>query len=71
MEGDWGRPVGVELWAPSLAADERFRHWWANHLRLAVSPGAAPEKISEALVLRGCGGPMQALRWRADNVTDA
>jgi len=41
MERDWGGPVGVELWAPTLAADERFRHWWANYLRLAASPGAA------------------------------
>jgi class 3 adenylate cyclase len=41
MERDWGGPVGVEIWAPSLAADERFRHWWANYLRLAASPGAA------------------------------
>ena len=41
MERDWGGPVGVELWAPSLVADERFLHWWANYLRLAASPGAA------------------------------
>ena len=41
MERDWGGPVGMEVWAPSLAADERFRHWWANYLRLAASPGAA------------------------------
>src|SRR5229473_3841746 len=33
MERDWGGPVGMEVWAPSLAADERFRHWWANYLR--------------------------------------
>jgi pimeloyl-ACP methyl ester carboxylesterase len=41
MERDWGGPVAVDLWAPSLAADERFCHWWANYLRLAASPGAA------------------------------
>jgi class 3 adenylate cyclase len=41
MERDWGGPVGVEIWAPSLARDERFCHWWANYLRLAASPGAA------------------------------
>jgi class 3 adenylate cyclase len=41
MERDWGGPVGVEIWAPSLAGDERLCHWWANYLRLAASPGAA------------------------------
>jgi class 3 adenylate cyclase len=41
MEREWGGPVGMEIWAPSMAGDERFRHWWANYLRLAASPGAA------------------------------
>ena len=41
MEREWGGPVGMEIWAPSMADDERFRHWWANYLRLAASPGAA------------------------------
>ena len=41
MEREWGGPVGMEMWAPSVAGDERFRHWWANYLRLGASPGAA------------------------------
>jgi class 3 adenylate cyclase len=41
MEREWGGPVGVEIWAPSLMGDERFKQWWANYLRLAASPGAA------------------------------
>jgi pimeloyl-ACP methyl ester carboxylesterase len=41
MEREWGGPVGMEIWAPSMAGDERFKHWWANYLRLAASPGAA------------------------------
>jgi pimeloyl-ACP methyl ester carboxylesterase len=41
MEREWGEPVGMEMWAPSMAGDERFRQWWANYLRLAASPGAA------------------------------
>ena len=41
MEREWGGPVGVEIWVPSMAGDERFRHWWANYLRLAGSPGTA------------------------------
>ncbi|HEY8563747.1 MAG TPA: alpha/beta fold hydrolase [Pyrinomonadaceae bacterium] len=41
MRRDWGRPVGIEERAPSLATDEEFRHWWAEYLRMGASPGAA------------------------------
>src|SRR6185369_6518436 len=41
MERDWGKPVGMEYWAPGAAQDEAFKHWWANYLRLGASPGAA------------------------------
>lgn len=41
IEREWGGPVGMEIWAPSMIGDERLRHWWANYLRLAASPGAA------------------------------
>jgi pimeloyl-ACP methyl ester carboxylesterase len=41
IEREWGGPVGMEIWAPSMTGDERLRHWWANYLRLAASPGAA------------------------------
>jgi pimeloyl-ACP methyl ester carboxylesterase len=37
---DWGAPIGIELRAPSMAKDERFRQWWARFLRLSVSPAA-------------------------------
>lgn len=37
---DWGRPIGIDSRAPSMAHDERFRHWWARFLRLSVSPTA-------------------------------
>jgi pimeloyl-ACP methyl ester carboxylesterase len=37
---DWGGPVGIELRAPSVAGDERFRQWWARMLRSGASPGA-------------------------------
>ena len=44
MEREWGGPVGVEIWVPSMAGDERFRHWWANYL---ASPGVrAPPSAS-------------------------
>ena len=37
---EWGGPLGIDDRAPSKANDERFRLWWARHLRLSVSPGA-------------------------------
>ncbi len=41
MRRDWGKPVGIEERAPSMAADEEFRSWWAEYLRMGASPGAA------------------------------
>ncbi|MFQ5937202.1 MAG: adenylate/guanylate cyclase domain-containing protein [Acidiferrobacterales bacterium] len=37
---EWGGPYAIELWAPSMAEDERFRQWWAKYLRLSASPSA-------------------------------
>ncbi len=37
----WGGPIGIEERAPSLAHDSAFREWWAEYLRMGVSPGAA------------------------------
>jgi pimeloyl-ACP methyl ester carboxylesterase len=37
---EWGAPIGIDLRAPSMAKDERFRQWWARFLRLSVSPAA-------------------------------
>lgn len=41
MYRDWGKPVGIEERAPSMALDEEFRSWWATYLRMGASPGAA------------------------------
>ena len=41
MEADWGGSVGIEARSPSLAHDERYRHWWARWLRSSASPTAA------------------------------
>jgi len=41
MRHDWGKPVGIEERAPTLATDENFRDWWATYLRMGASPGAA------------------------------
>jgi len=41
IQRDWGKSVGIEERAPSMAEDEEFREWWATYLRMGASPGAA------------------------------
>jgi len=41
IRADWGKPVGIEDRAPSMANDPAFREWWATYLRMGASPGAA------------------------------
>ncbi|HSK71818.1 MAG TPA: alpha/beta fold hydrolase [Pyrinomonadaceae bacterium] len=41
MKRDWGKPVGIEERAPTMAQDGNFRDWWATYLRMGASPGAA------------------------------
>ncbi len=41
MRHDWGKPVGIEERAPTMADDEEFCKWWAEYLRMGASPGAA------------------------------
>ena len=45
MEREWGTGWGVEAYAPSLAHDPRFRRYWATHLRMSASPGAAVARL--------------------------
>ena len=37
---EWGAPIGIDMRAPSMVTDERFRQWWARFLRLSASPAA-------------------------------
>ena len=39
IKRDWGGPVVIEAYAPSGVQDEAFRRWYANNMRLSVSPG--------------------------------
>lgn len=39
LVAQWGGPVGIEAFAPSLAGDPQARAWWAGLLRAASSPG--------------------------------
>jgi class 3 adenylate cyclase len=38
-EEGWGRGVLLDIVAPSRAADDAFRAWWARYQRLGSSPG--------------------------------
>lgn len=38
---NWGTPVPINFFVPSLQDDDHFRDWWARSLRLGASPGAA------------------------------
>jgi class 3 adenylate cyclase len=41
LADNWEHPIGLELWAPSVANDERMRRWWERYLRQSASPQAA------------------------------
>ncbi len=41
MRREWGGPVMVPFFAPSLADDHAFLDWWARMLRSGASPGTA------------------------------
>jgi len=55
MQRDWGKAVGIEERAPTLAGDEDFRQWWATYLRMGASPGAAVAltKMNAEIDVRG------------------
>ncbi len=55
MQRDWGKAVGIEERAPSMAKDEDFREWWATYLRMGASPGAAVAltKMNAEIDVRG------------------
>ncbi len=41
LEREWGGPVALDTFAPSIADNPQARAAWANNLRQAASPGAA------------------------------
>ena len=40
LEQYWGRPVGLDVFAPTMQYDPQFKRWWANYLRNAGTPGS-------------------------------
>lgn len=45
LRREWGRPLAIDVRAPTMARDQRSRQWWGRWLRSSASPAAA-----EALV---------------------
>ena len=41
FEPAWGTGAILDLTAPSVAGDSRFREWFARYQRLSVAPGAS------------------------------
>jgi pimeloyl-ACP methyl ester carboxylesterase/DNA-binding CsgD family transcriptional regulator len=41
LEREWGNDTLLNVRAPSMANDARFREWWRTYLRMSASPGAA------------------------------
>src|SRR5262249_18923853 len=50
----WGGPVAIDEYAPSHAADARFRAWWSTYLRVgaAPQPAMALTRMNAALDVR-------------------
>jgi class 3 adenylate cyclase len=38
VQGEWGEPVAVDLWAPSELGNPEFERWWSRLLRQGTSP---------------------------------
>jgi class 3 adenylate cyclase len=41
IKKDWGGPVALSLWAPSMSEDRAVQQWWAKLLRTGTSPAGA------------------------------
>lgn len=41
----WGSGVGLALYGPSVADDERVRAWWASYQRFSSTPGAVAASL--------------------------
>lgn len=52
-EEDWGNGTAFEFFAPSLAADERTRRWWARYQRFSCSPGMVASSLRMHLEFDG------------------
>jgi pimeloyl-ACP methyl ester carboxylesterase len=74
---EWGKPVAVELWAPSALGDPAFERWWARLLRQGTSPAGATAlmdlytEIDVRSVLPAIDVPVLILHRRDDQLIPA
>ena len=79
VKRDWGGPVALGLWAPSIKDDPAVQRWWAKLLRTGTSPSGAeallrlytqidvravlPTITAPTLVLHRTGDLMVPMEW--------
>jgi pimeloyl-ACP methyl ester carboxylesterase len=74
MKKEWGGPVAIDLWAPSLIGDPEFEQWWSRLLRQGTSPAGAIalidlyRELDARDVLPTIGVPALVLHRRDDRV---
>ena len=75
MQREWGGPAAIDLFAPTMAGDARFRSWWARLLRSGSSPGGMVRlmdlyrEIDTREVLSTITAPTLILHRRDDRLT--
>jgi class 3 adenylate cyclase len=75
IQRDWGGPVGVGLWAPSMLGDAGFERWWSRLLRAGTSPAGAIalmdlyREIDVRPVLPAIDVPTLVLQRRDDRIS--
>ena len=73
---EWGTGSNLELFAPAVAGDARFREWWARFERGAASPGSVLEilrlngEIDVRDVLSTISVPTLVIHRTGDRVVD-
>jgi len=73
---EWGGPVGIEVFVPSMASDPVFRQTFADYLRKAASPGAVVDimrmnrEIDVRQILPVIRVPTLVLHRTGDRLTD-
>lgn len=74
LKEEWGGPVAIDLWAPSLVGDLEFEGWWSRLLRQGTSPAGAIalidlyRELDARDVLPTIGVPALVLHRRDDRV---
>ncbi len=73
---EWGTGRNLEIFAPSVSGDTRFRDWWARFERAAASPASVLEilRLNEAIdareVLPAISVPTLVLHRKQDRTVD-